>query len=170
MYHICPCTNIEYDNIEMGESMDVKMLLVYVACIIGILIVGKIFIIPIKIITKLIINSFLGAVLLYVINIVGTVCGLHIGINVVTALVVGILGIPGAVLLTVLAIFIWNRAIWELRKNALSHRRPRNVWNAKKSPQKGRPYWANGRIFYSTVTDFAKFLGLSTSNPLFLEI
>ena len=94
--------------------MDVKMLLVYVACIIGILIVGKIFIIPIKIITKLIINSFLGAVLLYVINIVGTVCGLHvgtvcglhIGINVVTALVVGILGIPGAVLLTVLAIFI----------------------------------------------------------------
>ena len=79
--------------------MDVKMLLVYVACIIGILIVGKI-------ITKLIINSFLGAVLLYVINIVGTVCGLHIGINVVTALVVGILGIPGAVLLTVLAIFI----------------------------------------------------------------
>lgn len=59
-----------------------------------------------KIITKLIINSFLGAVLLYVINIVGTVCGLHIGINVVTALVVGILGIPGAVLLTVLAIFI----------------------------------------------------------------
>ena len=48
MYHICPCTNIEYDNIEMGESMDVKMLLVYVACIIGIFIVGKIFIIPIK--------------------------------------------------------------------------------------------------------------------------
>ena len=90
----------------MGESMDVKMLLVYVACIIGIFIVGKIFIIPIKIITKLIINSFLGAVLLYVINIVGTVCELHIGINVVTALVVGILGIPGAVLLTVLAIFI----------------------------------------------------------------
>ena len=107
-YHICPCTNIECDNIEMGESMDVKMLLVYVACIIGIFIVGKIFIIPIKIITKLIINSFLGAVLLYVINIVGTACGLHIGINVVTALVVGILGIPGAVLLTVLAIFIWN--------------------------------------------------------------
>ena len=67
---------------------------------------GKIFIIPIKIITKLIINSFLGAVLLYVINIVGTACGLHIGINVITSLVVGTLGIPGAVLLTVLAVFI----------------------------------------------------------------
>lgn len=40
----------------------------------------------------------------------------------------------------------------------------------KKLPQKGRPSWANGQIFYSTVTDFAKFLGLSTSNPLFLEI
>ena len=86
--------------------MDVKMLLVYVACIIGIFIVGKIFIIQIRIITKLIINSLLGAVLLYVINIVGTICGLHIGINVITSLVVGTLGIPGAVLLTVLAIFI----------------------------------------------------------------
>lgn len=86
--------------------MDVKMLLVYVVCIIGIFIVGKIFIIPIKIIIKLIINSLLGAVLLYVINIVGTICGLHIGINVITSLVVGTLGIPGAMLLTVLAIFI----------------------------------------------------------------
>ena len=84
--------------------------------IIGIFIVGKIFIIPIRIITKLIINSLLGAVLLYVINIVGTICGLHIGINVITSLVVGTLGIPGAVLLTVLAIFIWNRAIWERKK------------------------------------------------------
>lgn len=40
----------------------------------------------------------------------------------------------------------------------------------KDSPKKGRSSWANGQIFYSTVTDFAKFLGLSTSNPLFLEI
>ena len=86
--------------------MDVKMLLIYVTCIIGIFIIGKIFIIPIKVIIKLIINSLLGAVLLYVINIIGTMCGLHIGINVVTALVVGILGIPGAVLLAVLSIFI----------------------------------------------------------------
>lgn len=86
--------------------MEVKMMLIYVACIIAIFIIGKIFIVPIKIIAKLIINSLLGAILLYTINIVGTICGLHIGINIVTTLIVGILGIPGAVLLTILSIFI----------------------------------------------------------------
>lgn len=86
--------------------MDANMLLIYVACIIGIIIVGKIFIVPIKLIVKLIINSLLGAILLYVINLIGAIWGLHIGINAITALVVGILGIPGAILLTILQIFI----------------------------------------------------------------
>lgn len=86
--------------------MEVKMLLIYIACIIGIIIIGKIFIVPIKIILKLIVNSILGVVLLYVINIIGAMWGLHIGINLITALIVGILGIPGAILLTILAIFI----------------------------------------------------------------
>lgn len=82
------------------------MLLIYVACIIGIIIIGKIFIVPIKIIFKLIINSILGVILLYVINMIGTMWGLHIGINLITALIVGILGIPGAILLLILSIFI----------------------------------------------------------------
>ncbi|CCZ18833.1 pro-sigmaK processing inhibitor BofA [Clostridium sp. CAG:780] len=86
--------------------MEVKMLPIYVACIIGIIIVGKVFIVPIKIIGKLIINSILGVVLLYIINLVGALWQFHIGINVITALVVGILGIPGAVLLAILKIFI----------------------------------------------------------------
>lgn len=86
--------------------MDVKMLLIYVTCIIGIIIIGKIFIVPIKIICKLIINSILGVILLYIINLVGSMWGLHIGINVITALIVGILGIPGGILLTILKILI----------------------------------------------------------------
>ena len=86
--------------------MEVKMLLIYVACIIGIIIVGKVFIAPIKTIGKLIINSILGVVLLYIINLVGALWQFHIGINVITALVVGILGIPGAILLAILKIFI----------------------------------------------------------------
>lgn len=86
--------------------MDINMVLIYVACLIGILIIGKIFIVPIKIIARLIVNSILGAVLLYVINLIGSIWGLHIGINAITALVVGILGIPGAILLAVLQIFI----------------------------------------------------------------
>lgn len=86
--------------------MDVKMLLVYVTCIIGIFIIGKVFIVPIKIVFKLILNSILGVILLYVINIIGEIWEFHIGINLVTALITGLLGIPGVILLMVLKMFI----------------------------------------------------------------
>lgn len=86
--------------------MDVKMFLIYISCIIGIFIIGKVFIVPIKIIFKLIINSIVGVILLYIINWVGITWQFHIGINIITALIVGILGIPGAILLTILKIFI----------------------------------------------------------------
>lgn len=82
------------------------MILIYIGCLIGIIIIGKIFIVPIKFIVKLLINSIIGVILLYVINLVGAMWGLHIGINFITAIFVGILGIPGAVLLMVLKIFM----------------------------------------------------------------
>lgn len=86
--------------------MDIKMLLVYFACVIAIFIIGKILFVPLKMIFKLILNSILGGILIWLINLAGITWGLHIGINVITMLTVGLLGIPGAVLLTVLAIFI----------------------------------------------------------------
>ena len=86
--------------------MDVKLISIYLACIIGILIIGRIFIVPIKIILKLILNSLLGALLLYIINIVGTSFGFHIGLNLITTLITGILGIPGVILLILLQMFI----------------------------------------------------------------
>lgn len=86
--------------------MDVKMWVIYISCIIGIFIFGKVFIVPIKAILKLIINSILGIILLYIVNLIGGIWNFHIGINVVTAIVVGILGIPGIVLLTIMQLFI----------------------------------------------------------------
>lgn len=86
--------------------MDIKMLLVYFACVIAIFIIGKILFVPLKMIFKLILNSILGGILIWLINLAGITWGLHIGINVITMLTVGLLGVPGAMLLTVLAIFI----------------------------------------------------------------
>ncbi len=86
--------------------MDVKMWVIYISCIIGIFIFGRIFIVPIKAILKLIINSILGIILLYIVNLIGGIWNFHIGINAVTAIVVGILGIPGIVLLTIMQLFI----------------------------------------------------------------
>ena len=89
--------------------MDVKLISIYLACIIGILIIGRIFIVPIKIIVKLIINSILGAFLIYIINIIGINFSFHIGINLITTLLTGILGIPGVLLLIFLQIFLlWH--------------------------------------------------------------
>ncbi len=67
---------------------------------------GKVFSIPIKAIAKLIGNSILGGILIFIINIIGNAFHFHIGLNIATSLLVGILGIPGVILLIVLKLFI----------------------------------------------------------------
>ncbi len=76
--------------------------LLYVVCIIAIIVVGKIFFFPLKKIFKLVVNSLLGAVVIYIINLVGANFGFHIGLNWFTILCSGILGIPGVILIVVL--------------------------------------------------------------------
>ena len=73
--------------------------LIYIGCIIMIFIIGKIFIIPLKKIAKLVMNSAIGGVLLYVTNIIGSNFNFHIGINWWTMICTGFLGIPGVILI-----------------------------------------------------------------------
>ena len=70
------------------------------------IIIGKIFVLPIKKIVKLIINSVLGGITIYTINIIGANYGFHIGLNWWTILCTGILGIPGVVLVVILKYLI----------------------------------------------------------------
>lgn len=100
--------------------MDFTTILTFIACICFILIIGKIFIVPLKVILKLAINSILGGFLIFLINLCGQTFNFHIGLNLFTAIFVGILGIPRC-----------------------------SYFNT-----------------YSTVTDLARFLGLSTSRFL----
>lgn len=83
-----------------------KIGLIFIACIAILVVFGKSFAWPIKLITKLIINSALGALLIFIINLVGTSFNFHIGLNVINSVIVGILGIPGAVLLILIKIFV----------------------------------------------------------------
>lgn len=55
---------------------------------------------------KIIINGIIGIVLLYVANILGTYLGFHIGINAITALIAGFLGIPGVIFLIIFQLFM----------------------------------------------------------------
>ena len=86
--------------------MDNNILITFVVCIIAIFILRKIFAWPLKGIIKLIGNSIIGGIIIFLINIVGANFNFPIGLNIVTALVVGILGIPGAVLLIILTLFL----------------------------------------------------------------
>lgn len=86
--------------------MDNNAIITYLACIFFIFIFGRIFILPLKSIIKLIGNSLLGGILIYIINVVGSVFNFHIGLNAVTAIFVGLLGVPGAILLVVLKLII----------------------------------------------------------------
>lgn len=81
-------------------------LLTYLACICFLFIFGRVFIVPIKKILKLVINSILGAVVIFLINMIGANFGFHIGLNIFTSILVGILGIPGAVVLVITRVLI----------------------------------------------------------------
>lgn len=86
--------------------METKTIITFLMCIVGIIILGKIFIVPFKKIIKLVLNSILGGALIYIINLIGAGFNFHIGLNIFTAIFVGILGLPGAILLTILKTLI----------------------------------------------------------------
>ena len=80
--------------------------IIFLACICLLFIIGKIFIVPIKWISKLIFNSVLGGLLIFAINLIGSIWGLHIGLNFFTSIMVGLLGLPGAICLIVITLIL----------------------------------------------------------------
>ena len=86
----------------MGVQMGV--FLTYAGMIILIFLVGKIFLWPLKIVLKLAANSLIGGLTILVINAIGAGFGIFIPLNVLNALIVGALGIPGAALLLILTL------------------------------------------------------------------
>ena len=85
--------------------MDNRVILVFVSCLAILVIFGKYFAFPLKKILKLIGNSILGAIIIFLINLVGTSFNFHIGFSIINSVIVGILGIPGACLLVLLKVF-----------------------------------------------------------------
>ena len=67
--------------------MDINTLII-ISCICMLFVIGRIFIIPIKWVLKLIFNSILGGVLIWIINLIGASWGFHIGLNIYTSVLV----------------------------------------------------------------------------------
>lgn len=81
-------------------------LVTYLACICFLFLFGRLFVVPIKKILKLVFNSILGGGVIWVINMVGGNFGFTIGINIFTSLVVGLLGLPGTVCLILIRLMV----------------------------------------------------------------
>lgn len=86
--------------------MEANTIITYLACIFFLLIIGRIFILPLKSIVKLIGNSILGGILIFIVNLIGTMFNFHIGLNIGTAIITGILGIPRSNSFNIFEIFV----------------------------------------------------------------
>ena len=104
-------------NLVLGVDKMDNNLITYLACICFIFIFGRIFIIPLKKILKLILNSILGGIIIYAINIVGASFGFHIGLNFFTSIIVRATGTTGCSLLSYCKTF--NRITKEKEPNKI---------------------------------------------------
>ena len=86
--------------------MEINTIIIYLACLIVLFIIGKIFYLPLKHIIKLLLNSILGGFLIYIVNLVGGSFGFHVGLNFGTAIFAGLLGVPGVVALVLVRLLI----------------------------------------------------------------
>lgn len=73
---------------------------------IAVIVVAKLLAWPVKKILKLAINIALGVVMIILVNTFGATIGITIPFNIVTALIAGILGVPGVIALIIIGFFI----------------------------------------------------------------
>lgn len=85
--------------------MDLSVVLPFLGAVIVLFIILKILSLPFKLIIKLIINGLIGGVIIWVINLIGANFGFAITLNWLTAIIVGILGIPRSSYYNYYAIF-----------------------------------------------------------------
>ena len=89
----------------METNLEVGILLGYAFGILLLYLIGYVLLVPVRIIGKLLLSSLLGGASILLLNLFGDRLDLHIPFNLLTAVTVGILGLPGAVMLLFLERF-----------------------------------------------------------------
>lgn len=81
-------------------GLHLGVFLTYAGAIVLLFLLGKIFLWPLKLVLKLTVSSLIGGVLILLINVAAVAFGLLlIPLNLLTAVIVGVLGVPGVILL-----------------------------------------------------------------------
>lgn len=87
-------------------GMEWNVLLAFGVGIILIYMVGRMFLMPVRLVFRFIYNGLIGGIMLWVVNLIGGHMGFTIAINPLSALIAGFLGLPGVVLLILFKLFI----------------------------------------------------------------
>ncbi len=82
--------------------MDFTLIIPYLIGIGILFIVLKVLTFPAKLVTKLLINGVVGGVIVFLVNLIGANFGFAIDLNWITAIIVGILGIPGVIVAVII--------------------------------------------------------------------
>jgi len=83
----------------------ISSLLILAAVAVGVILLLKILSAPIRLAFKLLINAGVGFLILFVVNFFGEFVGFTLGVNFLNALVAGVLGVPGVILLILIKLF-----------------------------------------------------------------
>lgn len=90
-------------GVIMVVGLESDAILAYVVGLLILYLLGssliKIFKVPMRIILTIFINSILGFIALFIINTLGASYSFQIGVNPINALTIGVLGIPGLIML-----------------------------------------------------------------------
>lgn len=88
----------------MGLGIQIEAIIAYFVALVLLYLAGWLLLVPFKKLLKLLLNGVFGGVALVLINLIGAKWGINIGVNPATAMVAGILGLPGVILLLLLQI------------------------------------------------------------------
>ena len=91
--------------------MPIPIIAAYAVGILLILLFGRILVVPLQIVLKLVYNGLIGGLVLWLVNLIGAPMGFALPITVWTALIVGLLGIPGVLLLILYYMFFLGKVV-----------------------------------------------------------
>jgi inhibitor of the pro-sigma K processing machinery len=83
-------------------NLDINFIIAFFFGVLVIYILARLLYFPLRIFLRFLLNTLVGGILLALFNVFGAFWGVQIGLNVVTALIVGIMGVPGVILLLIL--------------------------------------------------------------------
>ncbi len=88
----------------MSMGMEIGVFLAYAFALLMVYVFGRFLLIPLKWMAGWIVSSLIGGIVIILINYFGAAYGVFIPLNLITAIITGVLGVPGVVMLMV---FFW---------------------------------------------------------------